>query len=379
MSAGGQVGFVRVLVGLALIWTFFSIENARFLSPENLTNLFLQIAALGTMAIGVVFVLLLGEIDLSVGSVSGFAAAVMMVLNVKAGLPAIPAILLAAISGLAIGTFQGLWFTRLRVPAFVVTLAGLLAWHGAQLWLLGDTGTINVTNNQIAGIANTFFAPAIGWVVAAAVGTTYGILAWGSRRRRLAAGVTAPSLGLTVARVVAVGIAAVATVAVLNADRGLPLILILFAGMVLAAHLLTKRTTFGRHVSAIGGNAEAARRAGINVNRVRTLVFGICGLLAAVGGIFAASRLYAVSQLSGSGDVLLNAIAAAVIGGTSLFGGRGSAWSALLGALVIGSISNGLDLLAVSAAVKLIVTAGVLLVAATLDAVSNRHRSVVER
>jgi D-xylose transport system permease protein len=366
-------------VGLAAIWLIFYSTNARFLSPVNLTNLMLQISAMGTISVGLVLVLLLGEIDLSAGAVSGLAAAVMAVLSVKHGWGAVPSLLAGLGTGAAVGLFHGLWLTRLRVPSFVVTLAGLLGWQGALLYVLGDTGTVNLNDALLVGLAGTFFEPAIGWVltvVAIAVMVAVELL---GRKRRAKEGLPVPSWRSTLTTLGAPVAVLVATMVIFTLDRGLPLAVVLFVGLTLLVDLLLRQTRFGRHTFSVGGNAEASRRAGILVPGVRVVIFTLASTLAAAGGILAASRLMAVNQSSGSGDVLLNAIAAAVIGGTSLFGGRGSAWSALLGALVIGSISNGMDLLALSSSVKFMVTGGVLLVAASIDALSRKGRQASGR
>jgi D-xylose transport system permease protein len=377
--AQGELGNVPIMVGLVVIWTIFQLQNDRFLSAVNLTNLMLQIAAVGTISVGVVMVLLLGEIDLSVGAVSGLTAAIMAVLNVKHGVSAPIAIAAALGAGLCIGIFHGLWVTRFRVPSFVVTLAGLLGWQGALLYVLGDTGTVNLTDKGITRLAGTFYSPGVSWAVGAAAVGGYALLALLDRRRREASGLMLAPVRSVVIRIAVVAVAISAAVAMFTQDRGLPLSVVIFLGFVVSFDVVTTRTRFGRHVLAVGGNAEAARRAGIQVDRIRLTVFAIASTMAAAGGILAASRLLAVNQSSGSGDLLLNAIAAAVIGGTSLFGGRGTAWSALLGALVIGSISNGMDLLAVSSSVKFMVTGGVLLVAATIDSVSRRGRAAAGR
>ncbi len=368
-----ELGPLPVLIGIAAIWTIFTIANPRFLSAINLTNMMLQIAAVGTISVGIVLVLLLGEIDLSVGSVSGFAAAVMAVLSVKSGMPAVLAIAVALAAGAAIGVFNGYVVTRFRVHSLVVTLAGLLGFQGAQLYVLGNTGTVNLRDSIITGLAGTFFSPVIGWLVAVAIIVSYAAYAYYSRRQAISVGLDRP-LASAVARVLAVAAAVIAGVAVLNADRGLPLAVVIFLGFVIVFQLIIAKTRFGRYLFAIGGNKEAARRAGIKVERMRVIAFTLCSTLAAAGGILAASRLLAVNQASGSGDVLLNAIAAPVIAGTSLMGGRGSVWSALLGALVIGSISNGMDLLAFDSSIKFMVTGAVLLAAATIDAVASRRR-----
>jgi D-xylose transport system permease protein len=372
--ARGELGSVQVLIGIALIWTIFQLANDRFLSAVNLTNLTLQIAAVGTISIGVVLVLLLGEIDLSVGAVSGLAAGVMAVLTVKEGLSPELALLAGLLTGTAIGLFNGFMVTTFGIPSFVVTLAGLLAWQGALLLVLGDTGTINLPPGIITDLAGTFYDPWVGWVIA--VGVTGATLGTGllERRRRAKAGLEPHPLAGIIVRTVLVGGAVFAAVAILSSDRGIPLATLILVGLCGVFAFITKRTRFGRHIYAVGGNAEAARRAGIKVNRVRIAVFALASTLAAAGGILAASRLLAVNQQSGGGDLLLLAIAGPVIAGTSLFGGRGSIWSALLGALVIGSISNGMDLLGLDSDVKFMITGGVLLAAVTLDALTRRQR-----
>jgi len=375
----GELGSLPVLIGLVAIWLTFYLANERFLSAVNLTNLMLQISAMGTLSAGIVLVLLLGEIDLSVGAVSGLAAAVMAVLNVKYDWPAVPSLLAGLLTGAAIGLFQGLWITRFRVPSFVVTLAGLLGWQGALLYVLGGTGTVNINDGLITGLTGTFFEPSIAWAVALLVITLIIVTVALERRRRTAAGLALTPLRSTVLRVILISGAVLGVTTLFVQDRGLPLATLIFAGVVVTLELVLLGTRFGRHVFAVGGNAEASRRSGIRVERIRIAVFALGSTLAAAGGILAASRLLAVNQSSGSGDVLLNAIAAAVIGGTSLFGGRGSAWSAILGALVIGSISNGMDLLALSSSVKFMVTGAVLLVAASIDALSRRGRQAAGR
>ena len=370
----GELGTLPVIVGIAVIWAIFWVANDRFLTPQNLTNLFLQLVATGTIAVGVVLVLLLAEIDLSVGAVSGFTAAVMAVLNVKQGWPGWLAILAGLAAGAVIGAIQGFWVTRFRIPAFVVTLAGFLSWTGALLLVLGETGTVNLTDNTITGLTSTFFVPLDAWLLAVVVIAVYaGVKLW-ERRKRVAAGLPVVPMQLLVIRIVVIAVALLATAAVLAADRGLPLALVIFIAIVVLVDLLINRTRFGRHVLAVGGNAEAARRAGIRVDNVRLVVFTLASTLAAAGGLLGASRLFAVNQSSGAADTTLNAIAAAVIGGTSLFGGRGSAYSALLGGLVIISIQNGMNLLGVASSTKFIVTGLVLLLAATVDALSRRGR-----
>ena len=372
--ARGDLASVRVLLGIAVIWTIFQIANDRFLSAVNLSNLTLQIAATATISIGVVMVLLLGEIDLSVGAVSGLAAGAMAVLSVQHGWAPLLAIVAGLGVGVAIGFFNGFMVTRFGIPSFVVTLAGLLAWQGALLWVLGDTGSVNLPPSIITDLTTTFFDPVIGWILGAAAVVAYAASRLAVRRRREAAGLGVSPLSGLVLQLAVIAAAVIAAVAILNADRGVPLAAVIVVVLMILFTFITERTRYGRHIFAVGGNEEAARRAGINVNRIKVSVFTLASMLAAAGGILAASRLLAVNQQSGSGDVLLLAIAGPVIAGTSLFGGRGYIWSALLGAVVIGSISNGMDLLALDSDVKFMITGAVLLAAVTIDAVTRQRR-----
>ena len=370
----GDLASVRVLLGIAVIWTIFQIANDRFLSAVNLSNLTLQIAAIATISIGVVLVLLLGEIDLSVGAVSGLAAGVMAVLSVQHGWSPVLAIAAGLGIGVAIGLFTGFVVTQFGVPSFVVTLAGLLAWQGALLWVLGDTGSVNLPQSVITDLTSTFFDPAVGWALGIAGIVAYAGSRLYARRRRASAGLEVGPIAGTAVQIILVAAAIVAAILILNADRGVPLAALLVVALLILFTFITERTRYGRHIYAVGGNEEAARRAGISVTRIKISVFALASMLAAAGGILAASRLLAVNQQSGSGDVLLLAIAGPVIAGTSLFGGRGYVWSALLGAVVIGSISNGMDLLALDSDVKFMITGAVLLVAVTIDAVTRRRR-----
>jgi D-xylose transport system permease protein len=375
----GDLASLRVVIGLAAIWIIFQTQNARFLSAENLTNLMLQITAVGLISVGIVFVLLLGEIDLSVGAVSGLTSAIMAVLNTQHGWNPYLAIAAAIVVGLAIGVLQGAVFSRFGVPSFVVTLAGLLAWQGAQLQVLGSTGSINLTDSTITGLANTFYSDAVGWILAAIIIAGYGAVLLAGYRRRVAASLESEGITGLAFRFGLVAAVTIIAVAVLNSDRGMPLALLILIGFVVGMEYVAKGTRFGRHVFAVGGNVEAARRAGIRIEWVRIAVFGIAGTMSAIGGILAASRLLAVNQSSGGSELLLLAIAGPVIAGTSLFGGRGAVWTALVGALVIGSISNGMDLLALSSAVKFMVTGGVLLIAVIVDALARRQRQAAGR
>jgi D-xylose transport system permease protein len=374
MVSEGRAGSLLVILMIAVIWIFFQVMNSNFLSPANLTNLLLQNVAVATMSIGVVLILLLGEIDLSVGSVSGLCAAVMVVLIVNHNVSPVLAMLAALAVGAAIGLFTGSMITRFRIPSFVITLAGLLLWEGLQLYVLGATGTINMPNDFITKLTSTFFTPAVGWIIAVMAIVVMCALAFFGRARRRRAGLPGGSMRGQVIRIVLVGAAMIAAIVVFNKDRGLPLAVVIVVGLAVFFVYITQQTRFGRHIFAVGGNDEAARRSGIRIDRVRIIVFVLGSTLAAGGGILAASRLLAVNQSSGGSDLLLMAIAGPVIAGTSLFGGRGSVWSALLGALVIGSIANGMDLLSLSSSVRFMVTGGVLILAVTLEAATRLQR-----
>ena len=371
-----EVGSWPVVLGLILIAIVFSSLNDRFLSAENLTNLAMQMAATGTISLGIIMVVLLGEIDLSAGSVSGLAAVVMSILYVKHDWPPVLAIVVALAAAAAIGLLHGWMFTRLRMPSFVVTLAGLIGWQGLMLYLLGSGGTINLPfDGFVAKLSDTWLSTPVAWLMAALIVAVWTASSLLKRRFRLAAElpVTSPvRVGLGIG---GLALALAVVVVVLTADRGVPLLLVIFATLVVTLDLILQHTVFGRHMYAVGGNAEAARRAGINVTRIRTIAFVAGSTLAAFGGILAASRLSAVNQSSGSSDTLLIAIAAAVIGGTSLFGGRGRAYAALLGILVIQSITNGMLLLSVDSSVRYMVTGVVLALAVALDSFARQGRS----
>jgi len=379
----GDIGSLPVLLGLVLIAVIFQLANPNFLTPLNLTNLMVQIAAVGTIAVGVVLVLLIGEIDLSIGSVSGLTASVMAVVSVKMGMPGWIAILAGIISGALIGLLQGWWVAKLHVPSFVVTLAGFLGWQGAQLYVLGNTGTINLADPLILGISNSRLPVIAGWIIGVLFIAGFAFSLLRERTQRARKGLPNQMTALAIGQIVLIAFVILAAIGLMSVDRnpsrtvpimGVPSAVIFLLGFIVVFSFITRKTKFGRFVFALGGNEEATRRAGINVDRIKILVFVLSSTLAACGGILAGSRLYAVNQSSGGGDMLLNAIAAAVIGGTSLFGGRGSIWSALLGALVIGSIANGMDLLALASSIRFMVTGAVLLIAVTLDAYTRARR-----
>ncbi|MFD0690987.1 sugar ABC transporter permease [Actinomadura fibrosa] len=374
---GGDLGVAPVVAGLVVIWTVMQILNPVFLSSANLVNLALECVPVGVIALGVVFMLLVGQIDLSVGSVSGLSAAVTAVLFVDEGLPFPLAVAAAVALACGLGWFYAQVFNRLGVPSFVITLAGLLGFLGVQLWILGAKGSINLPfDSRLVTFAQLDFVPP--WLAYALAAAGAAAL-YGTGRARAAAR-RAAGLPATAERTLALRSAALlaglgTAVWYLNRDRGVGWMFVLFLGLVLAVHYVLARTKYGRSVYAVGGNVEAARRAGINVKAVYASAFVVCTTLAAVGGILAAARLAAANQSSGGGDVNLNAIAAAVIGGTSLFGGRGNAFAALLGIVVIQSISSGLTLLNLDSSYRFMVTGAVLLLAVALDSVARRSRA----
>jgi D-xylose transport system permease protein len=370
-----RLGSLRVFIVLAIIWIIFQTQNDNFLSSFNLTNLVLQIAGVGMISIGVTLILLLGEIDLSVGAVSGLCAAVMAVLNVKHGWSPYTAIGAALAVGLAIGLLNGFFVTQFGIPSFVVTLAGLLAWQGALLKVLGDTGTVNITDEKVLGLTSTFYGDTVAWILAIIVIAAFAASGLNERRQRSKAGLAPPNLTGFVLSLVAVAIGTIAAILILTSDRGLPLAGLILIGFCALFVFITERTVWGRHLFAVGGNDEASRRSGIRVRRVRMTVFALASMFAAAGGILLAARLQAVNQSSGGSDLLLLSIAGPVIAGTSLFGGRGSIWGALLGALVIGSISNGMDLLGLKSEDKFLITGGVLLIAVVIDALIRNERA----
>jgi D-xylose transport system permease protein len=371
----GELGSFPIIVGIVIIAIYFQARNSQFITAGNFVNLIAQMSAVMIIGMGIVFVLLLGEIDLSVGYVSGMGGVVAAVLlEPGKGVPTGIAILLALAAGAAIGLLQGFFVAKLGVPSFVVTLAGLLGWNGVVLSVIGSSGTIVIQNNFVNSIANNYVREWLGWVVAIGAVAAYVLQQFATVRRRAHAGLPNQPWLLIGARILVLAAAAVGTVIWAYQDRGLPYVTLIMLGSYVLWTFITTRTSFGRHVYAVGGNVEAARRAGINVARVRILVFMIASTMAALGGIVLASRLSSVDTSTGGGTILLYSIAAAVIGGTSLFGGRGTIRSAVLGAIVIAMIDNGLGLLNVSAGTKYIVTGLVLLAAVTLDSISRRGR-----
>lgn len=372
----GDLGSLPVVVGLIVIYTAFESLNPVFLAPDNLVNLLFDCSTVGVISLGIVCILMVGEIDLSVGSVSGFASALVGVLWVGQDLPVAVAIVTALVLGAAIGALYAFLFNRLGMPSFVSTLAGLLAWLGLQLYLLGSSGSINLPyGSPLVNFGQVLVMPPIvSYVLAAVASLIMFVTGYRTAARRRAAGLSASSLSRMVLKALLVTIVLEFAVYYLNLGRGIPWMFGLFVGLCVVMNYALTRTKWGRSMSAVGGNREAARRAGINVRRVYLSAFVLCSTLAAAGGILAAARLASSSQQAGTGDVNLNAIAAAVIGGTSLFGGRGSAYSALLGVIVIQSIASGLTLLDLSSSLRYMITGAVLAIAVIVDSLARRSR-----
>lgn len=373
----GELGSLPVVVGLIFISIAFYSAEPRFLSSRSIVSITQFAAPIGIIALGIVLVLLLGEIDLSVGSVSGFTAAVMAVLLVNEGQSMFVAILAAVLVGVAIGAFYALLYTRLGVPSFVFSLAGLLGFQGALLYVLGTQGTINLPSDSflVQFTRFEFLAPAVSYVLVLVIALAYvGTQMW-TIRQRSAAGLSTPWLPLVLIKGAAMLVGLGFLTYYVNIDRGWSYLWLFFVLMVVLMDFALRRTRWGRHVFAVGGNEEAARRSGIKVNRVYFSVFALCSTLAAVGGLLAAGLQTSVSQASGTTDTNLTAIAAAVIGGTSLFGGRGSAYSAMLGIIVLQAIQTGLNLVGVDSSVRFMVTGAVLLLAVAIDSVSRRART----
>ena len=373
----GDLGMLPVFVGLLLISVVFTALNPVFLAPNNLVNLLFDAAAVGLISLGVVCVLLLGEIDLSIGSMSGLASAMTGVLWVNSGVPLPLTVVAVLVTGALVGAVYGFLRNRFEMPSFVATLAGLLTLLGMQLYILGPTGSINLPfTSPLVRFGQILIMPAaLSYLLAVLPGV---LIVWGDLRtaqKRRAANLSASGLSVTFVKAAILTAALVFAVFYLEKGRGVPWMFGAFTVLVIALNYALTRTKWGRSMFAVGGNAEAARRSGINVKRIRMSAFMICSSLAALGGVFAAARLASASQQAGTGDVNLNAIAAAVIGGTSLFGGRGSAWSALLGVLVIMAISNGLTLLNLSSSLRYMITGAVLAIAVIVDSLARRSRA----
>ncbi|MEU6706908.1 sugar ABC transporter permease [Streptomyces wuyuanensis] len=377
----GDLGSIPVVIGLILICAIFQSLNSNFLSAQNLSNIAVTMVATGMMAVGIIFVLLLGEIDLSVGSVSGVSGAIVAVLTVTHGMNEWLAVVVAIVSGAVIGALHGFFFARIGAPAFAVTLAGLLFWLGFMLQLLGSQGTINLDGDGIVGKLTTYYFSdvAAAYGLAALAVAVFFVSAFVDSRRRDAAGIPSRPLGDIVFRTVLLAVVSFAAAYMFNQYKGLPLALVLFLLVLVVTDFVLRRTAYGRKIFALGGSVEASRRAGINVTAVRVSVFAIAGTFAAVGGLFWASKIAAANQSAGAGDLLMNVIAAAVIGGTSLFGGRGRTWNALLGVMVIVSIQYGLALEGIATPIQYMITGGVLLATVVIDSVTRKTQKTAGR
>jgi D-xylose transport system permease protein len=378
---GGELGSLPIVVGLIIIAIVFQVQNDRFLTAGNFVNLIVQTAPYAVIAMGVTFALLLGEIDLSIGFVSGVGGVLTAIMLTPDGnvLPTWLVLAIVLIAGLGIGTLHGLIITKVGVPSFVVTLAGLLAWNGVVLLLIGSKGTVILQNDFVIGLANDFLPAATSWILAIVCVVLYAAVLLARQRSRKAAALDIDPALIVLLRIAALAVALAVIVGVANQDRGVPYVGIVVAALFVAWTFVLNRTRFGRHIYAVGGNAEAARRAGINVDNVRIACFAIVSVMAVLGGLILASRLRSVDTNTGGGQALLYPIAAAVIGGTSLFGGRGTMKAALLGAVVMLGIDNGLGLLGLSSGTKFVLTGGVLLLAVTVDSISRRGREASGR
>lgn len=368
----GELGNLPIVIGLLAITIIFTMLNERFLSSVNFVNLIVQTAPLAVIAMGVTFVLIIAEVDLSVGYLSGVSAVVLARLLGEQGLPVLAAILLVLLVGALAGFFQGYLVAKVGLPSLIVTLGGLVGFNGLVLILIGGRGTIVMQDDLVIAITNQYLPMALAIALVVGGVVAYAGVLLGRRRRRLAVGLNPDPLSLGLLRLGLVLVLGLAAVVFAAQSRGVPYVAALLAVLLVVLTVVLTRTSFGRHVFAVGGNPEAARRAGIELVRVRIACFMISGTMAALGGIVFASRLRSVDTGAGGGQIELNAIAAAVIGGTSLFGGRGAVSSALFGAFVIMGVDNGMGLLGLSSGAKFVVTAVVLLVAVLVDSVARR-------
>ena len=372
----GDLGMLPVIVGLLVITVVFTSLNPVFIAPNNLVNLLFDCATVGLISLGVTCVLLLGEIDLSIGSMSGLSSAILGVFWVNTGWPLPLPIVLAILVGAVVGFCYAELYNRFGMPSFVATLAGLLALLGLQLYLLGDSGSINLPyTSPMVRFGQTLILPAfLSYLLALVPGGVMLAAGISERRQRLTANLSAKPTRILLVKAAVITLLLLLAVFYLDLGRGVPAMFVLFTLLVVALEYALRRTKWGRSMFAVGGNREAARRSGIDVRGIYRSAFMLCGAFAAAGGILVAGRLASASRQAGTGDVNLNAIAAAVIGGTSLFGGRGSAYSALLGVIVIQAISNGLTLLNLSSSLRYMITGAVLAVAVIVDSLARRSR-----
>jgi D-xylose transport system permease protein len=387
---GGDVGSMPAIAGLIVLVIFFSIlQPDTFPSTRNIANLLPQSAPVIFIAMGLIFVLLLGEIDLGAGYTAGASAAVMAVLMTKHGWPWPFAFLACVLTGMVVGLTVGVLVAGLNIPSFVVTLASFLGMQGVLLLIIGEGGTIPVNSETIQAIENKNLSPVGGWIVFVIVVAGYSLMTLLNFRSRRAAGLSSAPLSVLGGKILFLAVLLGVSTAVLNQERsanvlvkslkGVPIIVPFTLAFMVALGFLLTRTKFGRHVYAVGGNAEAARRAGINVSGIKIACFAIGSSMAAIAGILFASYANSVSTLTGGSTSLLYAVGAAVIGGTSLFGGKGRIIDAVLGGLVIGVVQNGLPLITQKAGIQYIVTGLVLLLAASVDALSRRRAAATGR
>ncbi|GAA1309380.1 ABC transporter permease [Planotetraspora silvatica] len=386
---GGELGALPAVFGLIVLCVLFSILRPAFLTPGNFANLFTQGAAVVVIAMGLIFVLLLGEIDLSAGYASGVCAAVLAVSLTNNGWPWYTAVAAAMLTGVVIGLVLGALVAKLGVPSFVVTLAAFLGFQGVLLLLVKGGTNISIRDTTILAIANKNVPPIVSWIVLVVGVVVYAGIQLFRARRRIGRGLLADPLTLIAFRVLSLAVISGVAVYVLNLERsrnaiivslkGVPIVVPVIVVLLFVWTFVLRRTAYGRHIYAVGGNAEASRRAGIDVDRIRISAFVICSFMASIGGIIAASRANSVDPNTGGSDVLLFAVGAAVIGGTSLFGGKGRALDAVLGGAVVAVIQNGMGLMGYSAGVKYVVTGSVLLLAAGVDALSRKRAASTGR
>lgn len=380
--ASGDIGSLPVILGLLVITVIFQAQNSNFLSAQNITNLILQLASIALVSTGIVFILLIGEIDLSVAAIAGVGAMLIARLVAQDGneIHWIFALGIAALAALVIGLIHGYFVAKLGVPSLIVTLATFFILRGlVQGPIAGGTGLIRVADPAIVAVANRFLSPGVSWVLGIVGVVAYAVVMFLDDRSTIQQGLTAQSGAALAGKVGAAAVLTLGLVAITNSDRGLPLLAVILAFFVVGWTIVAERTRFGRHVYAVGGNAEAARRAGIDVDRIKIACFAIGAFMAAVGGLVVASRLRSADNAIPVSNLLLNSIAAAVIGGASLFGGRGRIVNALQGALVIGSVESGMGLLGWPSDRKFMVTGAILLLAVTIDSVTRRARQTSGR
>jgi D-xylose transport system permease protein len=380
---GGDLGSLPAVLGLIVLALIFGVARETFFSPLNFANLFTQGAQVVFIAMGLIFVLLLGEIDLSAGFASGVCGAVMAILLTNHGWPWYAAIPVALLTGLVIGLVLGMLIAKVGIPSFVVTLAAFLAFQGLLLVLLGGGINISIRDEFVISLNNDNISPLWSWVLAVGVVVGYALVQLNRIRARAARGLVTDPIGIVLLRVAGLAALVLATTAVLTQERavnpainslkGVPIVVPIIAAFLIFWTFVLGRTTYGRHVYAVGGNTEAARRAGIPVDRIRISVFAIASFMAAIGGIMAVSRASSVDPNTGGSNILLYSVGAAVIGGTSLFGGKGKVINAVIGGAVIAVIDNGMGLMGFSSGQKYMFTGAILLIAASVDALARRR------